>query len=103
MLLKQCDFLRSAHHTFLMAAMKQNIVASEWKERQKSRESRSSPQSMSEDLENIYMAALPVRRERLPVGALQRGLACNPEVRRSHAGSHHLRAVVGAARPRRAL
>ena len=30
-------------------------------------------------------AALRVRRERLPAGALQRGLACDLEVRRSHA------------------
>ena len=44
-------------------------------------------------------AALPVRRERLPAGALQRGQACDPEVRRSRARSHRLRAVVGAARP----
>ena len=48
-------------------------------------------------------AALLVRRERLPVGALQRGLACDPEVRRSLARPHRLRAVVGVARLRPAL
>ena len=48
-------------------------------------------------------AARPVRRERLPAGALQRGLTCDPRVRRSRARSHRLRAVVGAARPWRAL
>ena len=35
-------------------------------------------------------------REDFPAGALQRGLACDPEVRRSRVRSHRLRAVVGA-------
>ena len=56
---------------------------------------------MRDDLENIYMLLFGVRRERLPAGALQRGLACDPETRRSRAGSHRLRAMV-AARLRRA-
>ena len=43
-------------------------------------------------------AALPIRRERL-----ERRLACDPGVRRSRARSHRPRAVVRAARPRRAL
>ena len=50
-----------------------------------------------------HLHALPVRRGRLPAGALQRGLACAKGVRRSRAGSHRLGAVVGAARPRRSL
>ena len=48
-------------------------------------------------------AALPVRRERLSAGALQRGRACDLEACRARARSHRLRAVVGDARPRRAL
>ena len=48
-------------------------------------------------------AALHVRRERLPAGALQRGLAHDAEVRHSGARSDRRRAVVSAARPRRAL
>ena len=45
-------------------------------------------------------AALPVRREWLPIGALQREPACDPGVRRSRARSHRLRAI-NSARPRR--
>ena len=44
-------------------------------------------------------AAFPVRQERLPAGALQRGQACDPEVRGSRAGSRRLRTAAGAARP----
>ena len=47
--------------------------------------------------------ALPVPRVRLPAGDEQRGLARDAEVRHSGARSHRLRAVAGAARPRRAL
>ena len=47
--------------------------------------------------------ALPVPRVRLPAGDEQRGLARDAEVRHSDARSHRLRAVAGAARPRRAL
>ena len=46
--------------------------------------------------------ALSVPRVRLPAGDEQRGLARDAEVRHSGARSHRLRAVAGAARPRRA-
>ena len=45
--------------------------------------------------------ALPVPRVRLPAGDEQRGLARDAEVRNSGARSHRIRAVAGAARPRR--
>ena len=48
-------------------------------------------------------AALHVRREPHAAGALQRELACDAGIRRSRAGSHRLRAMAGAVRPRRAL
>ena len=67
--------------------------APEWEERQRSRMKglwsrllmwRLSPESMIDDLENIT-CCLPIRRERLPAGALQRELLCDPGVRRSRA------------------
>ena len=48
-------------------------------------------------------SALPVPRVPLPAGDEQRGLARDAEVRHSGARSRRLRAVAGAARPRRAL
>ena len=48
-------------------------------------------------------AALPVRWERLPAGALQRELAFDAGIRSSGARSARLRAVVSAVRPSRAL
>ena len=44
---------------------------------------RLSPDSMRDDLENIYMLLLRFFGNRLPAGALQHELACDPGVRRS--------------------
>ena len=57
---------------------------------------------LRDDLEKVFALLYP-RRERDAAGALQRGLAHHVGVRRSGARSDRLRAVVGAARPRRAL
>ena len=46
---------------------------------------------LRDDLEEVYALLFPA-------GALQRGLACDAEVRHSGARSHRLRAMVGAAR-----
>ena len=57
---------------------------------------------LRDDLEGVY-ALLFRSLDRLPAGALQRGLGRDAEVRHSGARSHRLRSETSAARPRRAL
>ena len=58
---------------------------------------------LRDDLENICALLFRFLGVRLPAGDEQRGLARDTEVRHSGARSHRLRAVAGAAQPRRAL
>ena len=76
--------------------------APEWKERQREQSRGTQEQIVAVEVistidegrpgEHLH-AALPVRWERLPACPLQRGLACDPGIRRSRARPHRLRAV----------
>ena len=62
-----------------------------------------SPESMRDDLENIYMLLFRFLRNRFRLALCKHELACDPGVRRSRVRSDRLRAVAGAVRLRRAL
>ena len=108
--IKDAD-LADSHHASLDTATKQNIVTSEWKERQKSTaEGLRADCCCGSHLHNRWEMTWRTSTccssgSWEPAGALQRELACDLGVRRSRARPHRLRAVVSAAaaRPRRAL
>ena len=64
---------------------------------------RLSPESMWDDLENIYMLLFMYIGNGTQLALCSVSWLATGEVRRSGAGSHRLRAVAGAARSRRAL
>ena len=95
-----------------MSSFSGEEVSSKWEEKRQKRQMEGlrrrvlmwglSPESMREDLENIYMLLFRFFGNGFR-GALQRELACDAGVSRSGARSDRLRVVAGAVRPRRAL